>query len=231
MRSVALDVHRDFCEVAIKDESGLRLAGRVKTSPRELELFAGSLAPDDQVALEATGAALQIARILEPRVGRVLIANTRKCSAIAESKVKTDKLDAKTLCELLAAGFLPAVWRPDEWTRALRRRLQRRAKLVRSRTRAKNECHAVLARNLKGRPPMSDVFGKRGRQWLGALALPEDESETLEGCLREVDFLDCEVGLLESELARQALSSQEIRRPMSVPGVSLVSAAAFVAAV
>ena len=39
MRFIALDVHRDFCEVAIKDESGLRLAGRVKTKPEELELF------------------------------------------------------------------------------------------------------------------------------------------------------------------------------------------------
>src|SRR6266550_3745463 len=125
MRSVALDVHRDFCEVAIKDESGLRLAGRVKSSPSELERFAPSLAPDDQVALEATGQALQIARILEPHVGRVLVANTRKLRAIAESKVKTDKVDAATLCELLAAGFLPEVWSADEWTRALRRRLQR----------------------------------------------------------------------------------------------------------
>jgi transposase len=230
MRSVALDVHRDFCEVAIKDESGLRLAGRVKSSPEELELFASSLAPDDQVALEATGPALAIARILEGHVGRVVIANTRKLRAIAESKVKTDEIDAKTLCELLAAGFLPAVWSPDEFTRSLRRRLQRRAKLVRSRTRAKNECHAVLARNLKGRPPMSDVFGKRGRQWLAALQLPGDERETVECCLREVDFLDSEVGLIERELARQALSSEAIRRLMSVPGVSLVSAAAFVAA-
>lgn len=230
MRSVALDVHRDFCEVAIKDESRLRLAGRVKSSPAELELFAQSLAPDDQVALEATGPALAIARILQPHVGRIVIANTRKLRAIAESKVKTDKVDAKTLCELLAAGFLPAVWSPDEFTRSLRRRLQRRAKLVRSRTRAKNECHAVLARNLKGRPPMSDVFGKRGRQWLAALQLPGDERETVECALREVDFLDCEVGLIERELARQALSSEAIRRLMSVPGVSLVSAAAFVAA-
>ncbi len=230
MRSIALDVHRDFCEVAIKDESGLRLAGRVKSSVCELELFAQSLAPDDEVALEATGGALQIARILEAHVARVLIANTRKLSAIAESKVKTDKLDAKTLCELLAAGFLPAVFSPDEFTRALRRRLQRRSKLVRSRTRAKNECHAVLARNLKGRPPMSDVFGKAGRRWLAALELPADESETVACCLREVDFLDGEVGLIERELARQAMSSQEIRRLMSVPGVSLVSAAAFVAA-
>src|SRR3989475_4914184 len=230
MRSIALDVHRDFCEVAIKDESGLRLAGRVRSSVSELELFAQSLAPDDEVALEATGGALQIARILEPHGGRVLIANTRKLRAIAGSKAKTDKIDEKALCELLAAGFLPAVWSPDEWTRALRRRLQRREKLVRSRTRAKNECHAVLARNLKGRPPMTDVFGRAGRRWLAALELPADERETVECCLREVDFLDSEVGLIESELARQAMSSQEIRRLMSVPGVSLVSAAAFVAA-
>src|SRR2546423_2558021 len=159
MRSIALDVHRDFCEVAIKDESGLRLAGRVRTSPEDLRLFAQSLAADDQVALEATGPAQAIARILEPHVGRVLIANTRKLRAIAESKVKTDKLDAKTLCELLAAGFLPAVFSPDEFTRALRRRLQRRSKLVRSRTRAKNECHAVLGAQPQG--PPADERGLR----------------------------------------------------------------------
>src|SRR5215472_16604317 len=204
MRSIALDVHRDFCEVAIKDESGLRLSGRVRTKPEDLELFAQSLAPDDHVALEASEPALAIARILEPHVGRVVIANTRKVRAISESKVKTDKLDACTLCELLAAGCLPAVWSPDEFARTLRRRLQRRSKLVRSRTRAKNECHAVLARNLKGRPPMSDVCGRKGRQWLAALRLPADERETVECCLREVDFLDSEVALIERELASQA---------------------------
>src|SRR3984893_9400874 len=230
MRFIALDVHRDFCEVAIKDETGLRLAGRVRPSVEKLELFAQSLSPDDEVAMEATGSALAIARILEPHVARVVIANTRKISAISESKVKTDKVDASTLCELLAAGFLPAVWAPDEFTRSLRRRLQRRSKLVRSRTRAKNELHAVLARNLKGRPSVSDVFGKTGREWLTTLELPADESETLECCVREVDFLDSEVGLIERELARQAMSSEEIRRLMTVPGVSLVSAAAFVAA-
>src|SRR5438270_11961679 len=122
-------------------------------------------------------------------VARVVIANTRKLSAIAESKVKTDKLDAKTLCELLAAGFLPAVFSPDEFTRALRRRLQRRSKLVRSRTRAKNECRAVLARNLKGRPPVTDVFGKRGREWLAAIELPADEREAVESaCARSTSW-------------------------------------------
>ena len=231
MRSIALDVHRDFCEVAIKDGGGVRSAGRLKTSAEELERFARSLGPDDQVALEATGPALRIKRLIEPHVGRVAIANTRRLRAIAEAKVKTDRLDARTLCELLAAGFLPEVWGPGEETRALRRRVARRAALVRQRTRAKNELHAVLARNLKEKPPISDVFGVRGRAWLEALALPADERETVAGCLRQVDFLDREVAEAERALARSALESAEIRRLMSVPGVNLVSAATFWATV
>jgi transposase len=231
MRSIALDVHRSFCEVAIQEGGELRSSGRIKTNVADLELFAQSLGADDQVALEASGPALAIARILEPHVGRVVVANTRKVRAIAEAKVKTDKVDARALCELLAAGFLPSVFKPDEWTRALRRRLGRRAQLVRSRTRAKNELHAALARNLKGRPPVSDVFGKGGRAWLSELELPADERETVDGCLRQVDFLDREVGAIERELAGQALSSDDIRRLMTVPGVSLVSAATFVAVV
>ena len=78
---------------------------------------------------------------------------------------------------------------------------------------------------------MSDVFGKGGREWLEQLELPADERETVDGALRQVDFLDHEVGLIERELAGQALSSVEIRRLMTVPGVSLISAATFVAVV
>ena len=34
VRAVALDVHRDFCEVAIVAEGRLRSAGRIATTPR-----------------------------------------------------------------------------------------------------------------------------------------------------------------------------------------------------
>jgi hypothetical protein len=43
VRAVALDVHRDFCEVAIVAEGQLRSAGRIQTRPEALELFAQSL--------------------------------------------------------------------------------------------------------------------------------------------------------------------------------------------
>src|SRR5215216_3980597 len=112
MRFIGLDVHRDFCEVAIAEGGGLRLAGRVQTEPQRLALFAQSLAADDEVALEATGNALAIARIIEPHVGRVVLANP-KAVKNATQTAKTDKRDARTLAKLLAAGFLPEVWTPD----------------------------------------------------------------------------------------------------------------------
>jgi hypothetical protein len=54
MRSVALDVHLDFCEVAIVEDGEVRSAGQIKTKPEQIELFAQSLGPDDRVALEVT---------------------------------------------------------------------------------------------------------------------------------------------------------------------------------
>ena len=61
MRAVALDVHRDFCEVAIVAEGRLRSAGRIETKPEALELFARSLDARDWVALEVTSNAWAIA--------------------------------------------------------------------------------------------------------------------------------------------------------------------------
>ena len=100
----------------------MRRAGRVETTPSTLELFAQSLARDDQVVLEATGNALAIARIIEPHVGRVVLANPKAVKNATQS-AKTDKRDARTLAKLLAAGFLPEVWTPDEHRRVLRRRI------------------------------------------------------------------------------------------------------------
>jgi transposase len=207
------------------------LAGRVQTEPAALELFAQSLGGDDEVVLEATGNALGIARIIEPHVGRVVLANPKAVKGITRAGAKTDKIDACTLAKLLAGGFLPAVWPPDEQTRILRRRISARAQLVRQRTRAKNQVHATLIRNLKGKPPVSDLFGTRGRRWLAAQELPTDEQETVAACLRQIEFLDHEIALVERTLAEQVLASTEMRRLLTLPGVNFVTAAALIAAI
>ena len=100
MRAVALDVHRDFCEVAILAEGRLRSAGRIQTRPEALELFAQSLDPRDWVALEVTGNAWAIARIIEPHVARVIVVSPRD-TGIRQARAKTDRLDARALARLL----------------------------------------------------------------------------------------------------------------------------------
>jgi len=173
MRYLGLDVHRDFCEVAVCERGRARSVGRIDTTRDALELFASSLAPDDQVVLESTGNALAIANILRGHVGDVVLANPMQVRAISHAKVKNDRVDARTLAELLAADLLPRVWVADEATRVLRRLTSRRAQLVRQRTRTKNEISAVLAqpdrapgrqRSLRhGRAPMDGRACPAGR--------------------------------------------------------------------
>jgi transposase len=230
MRAIGLDVHRDFCEVAIAEAGEVRSAGRIATRPDVLETFAQSLATDDQVVLEVTGNAWEIARIIEPHVKRVIVVSPSD-TGIRQARAKTDRSDARTLAKLLAAGSLDSVWMPDERTRVMRRRLSRRSQLVGARTRAKNEVHAILMRRLKGRPEASDLFGKKGRQWLAELELPIEERETLDSGLRQIDFLDGEVALVEQAIAPDALNWPDARRLMTVPGVNMIVAVTFLATI
>ena len=143
-RAVGLDVHRDFCVVAICEDGEVRSAGRVPTTPDGITALAESLLASDRVALEVTGSCWEVARILEPHVNRVVVVSPDD-TGITSARAKTDRLDARALASLLWRGELEAVWMPDERCRILRRRLARREQLVRSRSRAKNEIHAVPA--------------------------------------------------------------------------------------
>ena len=223
-RAIGLDVHRDFCEVAISQDGEVRSSGRVDTTPERLELFGASLHPRDRVALEVSGSAWEVARILERHVARVVVVSPAD-TGIRQARAKTDRPDARTLARLLAAGELDAVFSPDERCRVMRRRLSRREQ------RSKNEIHAVLVRRLVGRPPASDLFGVKGRQWLAELELPLEESETVDAGLRHIEFLDSEIAKVERQIASEALDSPEIKRLMTVPGVNVICAASFMAAV
>jgi transposase len=223
-------VHRDFCVVAICEDGKVRSGGRVPSTPEGLAMLAESLLGTDRVALEVTGSCWEVARILEPHVQRVVVVSPDD-TGISSARAKIDKLDARALATLLWRGELEAVWMPDERCRVLRRRLARRQQLVWSRTRAKNEIHAVLQRRLQGKPPCSDLFGVKGRDWLASLELPLEERESVDAGIRQIEFLNSEIAGVERLIAGQALSWPEIRRLMTVPGVNLICAASFIAAV
>lgn len=230
-RSIGLDVHRDFCEVAIADGGRARSAGRVATTAEELGIFAQSLAPDDRVVLEATGNALAIARIIAPHVGEVVLAHAKQVRAISHARVKTNRIDARVLADLLAAELIPRVWVGDERTRTLRRLVSRRRGLVKRRTQIKNEITAVSQRNLKGRPAATVLFGTKGRAWLAAQQLPNDERLTVDGGLRQLDFLGQELSQIDCSIAIETHDDPDVRRLLTIPGVDVTTAVTLIAAI
>ena len=186
MRIIALDVHRSFAKTAILENGKLRDAGKVDLERNRLLQFARKLKLDDEIVIEATGNTSSIVRLLSPFVDRVVIANPILVRAIAWAKVKTDKIDAAVLAKLHASGFLPEVWMPDEETETRRRVVAERTQLVSQTTRLKNRIQSVLHANLI--PPYKGVlFSKRGRAWLEAQPLSEDQRRVV---LRHAGELD-----------------------------------------
>jgi transposase len=167
-------------------------------------VFASSLGPEDWVAMEVSGNAAEIARIIEPHVARVVVVSPSD-TGIRQARAKTDRLDARTLARLLAAGSLDAVWMPDERTRVMRRRLARRSGLVEARTRLKNEIHAVLIRRLIARPRSVTCSGRPAGAGCRKLELPLEERESsIVRCARS-SFSTREISEVERLIALDAL--------------------------
>ena len=230
-RCIGMDVHREFAQLAVWEHGKVRQAGKIALTAEALRVFCDSLGPKDEVAIEATCNTHAIVRLLRPYVARVVVSNPRKTRAIAEAKVKTDKVDAAILAELLAADFLPSVWVADEATHALRRQVARRANIVRQRTRLKNQVQAILHRNLIPRCPAADLFGIKGRSWLANQDLPMDEQVAVDALLRQIDFHAQELRIIDAALAHVALAREEVLRLMTIPGIDATVGLSLVAVV
>jgi transposase len=232
MRTIGLDIHKRFAEVAILDQGAraMRRGERIDATPSALRAFAESLGPDDQVVLEATVNTWAIADLLRHKAGRVIVSNPMRTRAIADAKVKTDRVDAAVLAQLLAADFIPEVWMPDEATRERRRRIAHRTALVQQRTRERNRVHAILHRNLID-CPHTDAFGQRGLRWLAQVPLPADERSQVESALRMLTALETEINIADHTIATEALRDARVKQLMTIPGVGVTTAAALVAVI
>lgn len=231
-RFVGCDVHKKQVTICILDAEG-RVVTRLRvpcTREALLKLAQQQLQADDQLALEATTNTWEVVEILEPFVARLVVSNPLRTRAIAFAKIKTDKIDARVLAELLRAGYLPEVWQPDTVTRRLRGLTHRRAALVADRTALKNRIHSTLAQRLIP-VPFKDLWrNKNGLEWLQQLDLDADGRQALDSDLRLLSVLEEEVQALEDLLAELAYQREAVRLLMTLPGVDFTVAQGVLAA-
>lgn len=231
MGYVGLDVHKRVVQVCMLDARGqCVLSQSVACTRDDLETFCRQhLHRDDQVVLEATTNTWAVVGILRGYVDRVVVSNPLRTKAIAQAKVKTDKVDAKVLAQLLRCDYLPDVWEPDDTTRQLRQITTLRESLMGDRTRLKNRIQSLLAGRLI-RCPYATLFSQRSIAWLRKLDLPEEERFILDGQLRHFEAIHAELALVDERLKQATRQHPQAKLLMTLPGVSYASALVLLAA-
>jgi transposase len=229
-RWVGIDLHRRRSQIAIIDEHGeLTLQKRIPTGREPFRELLGDPA-GTHVALEATYGWEWLAELLEDAGFDVHLAHPLRTRAIASARVKTDAIDARTLAHLLRTGLLPEAYIAPPDLRDLRDLLRHRATLVHLRTSIKNRVHALLAR--QGiLPEHSDLFGKAGREFLAALALPDGPRRRLNSLLALIGDFDREITQTTGEIDQRAKADERVKLLCQIRGIGRYTAMLIIAEV
>jgi transposase len=149
----------------------------------------------------------------------VKLANPLKIRAIAEARIKTDKLSAQILAHLHRADLIPGCYIPPRDVRERRNLLRHRSALIRTRTAVRNQVHSLLDK-YDLTCDYRDVFCKRGMRWLESLEMQGVDQFILGSHIRRLRELDSEVEWMESGIASEASMDEDVMLLMTMTGVS-----------
>jgi len=222
-----IDYHKKFAVIALGDENGSVL-GIFKIFNNDENNVRGffSRFPGLQCAIENCRGKEWFVEILKESGCMVSISNTYAVKLIAESRCKTDKIDARILMELLAKGFLPTVYQPTAEETALREQLRWRTALMRSRTQYKNRAHALMDKENKGAKVGSTksrtkIFEKQ--------PLSQHRQEILDGQLEVIEFFEELVRAEDKRFEHLANTNADTIRLQTIPGFGPLSSVAYFA--
>src|SRR5512142_892158 len=136
MDTIGLDLHKRESQLCIGHDDGSAEERRIATTRERLTTVLGDR-PPARILLEASTESEWVARHLETLGHAVIVADPGFAAMYAtrSKRVKTDKRDARTLCEALQLGAYRAIHRASDAQRHLRAQLVVRDALVRTRTR------------------------------------------------------------------------------------------------
>jgi transposase len=226
MLYAGLDLSRKRVDVRLLEAGGETLAVTLAVPDREGlaglarrvgDQFGGPV----HAAIESMNGARFVHDQLELAGWDVEIADAVKVKGLAPLACKTDKIDAWVLAELCRRDLVPAIWLPTPGVRAERERARFRLHLVHHRVQLKNRVHATLL--AFGKPcPVTDLFGRRGRELLEELEFPEPWASTTRASIALIDTLNDQIRACETELRHLGADHPYVSLLQTVPGVAWV---------
>lgn len=221
MNYVGIDYHKRYSHVMAIDEEGKEIKNmRLDNTFEDFQRFFSGLEGSSQVVVEASRTWGVMYDLLEEIEGveEVILAHPLKVRAIADAKIKTDKIDASILAYLLRADLIPAAYIPGKETRSFKEMVRQRVFLVRMRTRLKNRIHVLLDRRHIPLPSVTDIFGKKGTQYLRKLKIEGPDGEILRENLALLEVFNELIKDAEREIGRLIGEDPRVMLLRTIPG-------------
>lgn len=229
MDTIGIDLHKRECQVCILTDDGELLERRIATTRERLTAVLGARARS-RVLVEASTESEWVARYVEALGHEVIVADPGYAPMYAtrHRRVKTDRRDARTLCEALKVGAFRAVHRASDAQRHVRAELAVRDALVRTRTRYVAVIKALVRRDgLRLASGEAERTAAKVAALVGASPVLRAELEPLVALLGP---LNAGIAAADERLGAIVAGDPVVRRLTSAVAVGPVTAVAFVAA-
>jgi len=208
-----IDVHKDTLAGCILDKNGTTVREHTFPANKDaLERFISGV-PNSEIAIaiEACGMWRGTYKRLSELGYEVKLANPKKTHDIACNK-KTDKVDAKTLADLLRTDYLPEVYIPDEDVFALRDLARHKTLLTRLRVKVQTTIKSYLLRD--GIKYRKDIWKE---EMLSKLAESDNNLRNLINVYRGLKAEEKEVMERIRKISKTRKSTNLL---MSMPGIA-----------
>ena len=226
MMIIGCDFHPRFQQIAFIDQETGEYGERRLSHPQEAERFYRALAGRPvRIGAEATGNFRWFRHLMEELGYEFLLGDATAIRAACPRKQKTDKRDARHILTMLVEDRFPVVWQPSVENDHVRQLLLHRCRMVRMRTRIKNQLDS-MAKNeglLSSR-----VWSPKRRGEIEGLPLPGWYAYRRADLLGLLDQLDERIKPLDKAVSEAAEDNQEARLLMTHPGVGPIVSLAYV---
>jgi len=164
MNFIGIDLHKKTISACVmnQDRKVLKRQTLPCREPKQIVAFFRQWG-EFQAVVEATASYEWLWQLLEPLAQRLVLAHPKKLRVIAESKNKSDKLDAQVLADFLALNMIPEAYRPTLRQRQHRALVRQRCFVKKNLTRVRNKIRRLVSDYNADR---RDLFTQEGLRYL-----------------------------------------------------------------
>jgi transposase len=213
MKYVGVDLHKQSISVCVMVKDGERRKVERRSSfpcanKQKIRQFFQQLGTF-QVVVEATSSYEWFLLLIEDMANRWVLAHPKKLRVIAESKNKSDKIDAFVLAEFLLLDMIPQAYRPTPRVREHRVLVRHRNRVQRQITAVKCKLRHKAAFYNADRP---NLFTTQGRKHLAAMSMSAADRFECQALEHQLEFLQGQLRAVNQELVNFAKTAPVAER-------------------